>query len=517
MTRIQFDQVKQLLHPSLKVTTQKPLAIGLPASPGAVSGRIFLDPDSAVAASQSGQAVILVRKETSPEDIMGMAVSQGILTATGGMTSHAAVVARGMGKCCIVGCGEIEFDPKAGTVKIGSQEFAEGAWVTLDGSTGRIFEGNLPTEPVRWSPSAKAIFGWADETSSIQVLANADTEDQALLARDLGAQGIGLCRTEHMFFDKERIHQFRLMILADDESSVQKLSIYQEDDFFKIFTAMKDLSVCVRLLDPPLHEFLPREEQRDELSLLAENLNWPEERLKNRIAQLQETNPMLGHRGCRLGITMPRLYEMQTRALARAMVRFWNTNHRIVLKVMIPLVMNPQELKVLLASLKKAFSDEVEQQFSDLGVLKKILKYVKWGTMIELPRACVVADQLAGMVDFFSFGTNDLTQTTLGLSRDDSARFIPAYIEKGLIKADPFESLDQDGVGQLIKLAVERGRIGNKQLDIGICGEHGGDPESIKFFRGLQFDSVSCSPFRVPMARLALAKAELALQKKEKR
>jgi pyruvate,orthophosphate dikinase len=416
-----------------------------------------------------------------------------------------------------VGCGEIEFDPKARTVKIGSQEFAEGAWVTLDGSTGRIFEGNLPTEPVRWSSSAKAIFGWADEATSIQVLANADTEDQALLARDLGAQGIGLCRTEHMFFDKERIHQFRLMILADDESSVQKLSIYQEDDFFKIFTAMKDLSVCVRLLDPPLHEFLPREEQKDELSLLAKNLNWPEEKLRNRIAQLQETNPMLGHRGCRLGVTMPRLYEMQTRALARAMVRLWNTNHRIILKVMIPLVMNPQELKVLLASLKKAFSDELELQFSDLGVLKKILKYVKWGTMIELPRACVVADQLAGMVDFFSFGTNDLTQTTLGLSRDDSARFIPAYIEKGLIKADPFESLDQEGVGQLIKLAVERGRIGHKQLDIGICGEHGGDPESIKFFRGLQFDSVSCSPFRVPMARLALAKAELALQKKEKR
>ncbi len=502
LQRISFDQVRQLLHPTLSPSKEKPLGRGLAASPGAAAGRIAFDPERAVSLHRAGHKVILVRRETSPEDIMGMAVSEGILTSTGGMTSHAAVVGRGMGKCCVVGCSDLQVNEKDRSAILNGIALHEEDWITLNGSTGEVYSGQLPTQPVTWGESAKKFFVWADQSSRIPVYANADTPEQATQARGLGARGIGLCRTEHMFFDKDRIHRFRSMILSEKESdretAARALQAYQEADFYEILKAMEGFPVTVRLLDPPLHEFLPSIENEQEIAELAKGLGTSSARLVQRIYQLHETNPMLGHRGCRLGITFPEIYEMQVRALAASLKRNLSEGRKVFLKIMIPLVMNAEELSWLLSRLKVVFQGDA-----------KLQKVTSWGTMIELPRACLIANEIAPLVDFISFGTNDLTQTTLGLSRDDAAKFIPTYLELGLLKVDPFESIDQAGVGRLIQMAVTEGRKANRNLEVGICGEHGGDPESIQFFERHLFDSVSCSPYRVPIARLALGRCGL--------
>lgn len=514
LERLGFDQVKQLLHPTLKATEQKPIVRGLPASPGAVSGRACFDPQEAVDKARAGQRVVLVRRDTSPEDIMGMAASEGILTSTGGMTSHAAVVGRGMGKACVVGCSDLQVNEESRRASTSRGSFSEGDWITINGSTGDVYLGELETEPVTWGKTAKEVFSWADRFSNLPVLANADTPEQASLALELGARGIGLCRTEHMFFDKERIRGFRQMILSENEAdrarAASKLEVYQESDFFEILKVMKGYSVCVRLLDPPLHEFLPSLDHEEELEKLVNDLGVSMTRLKTRIQQLHEVNPMLGHRGCRLGVTFPGIYEMQVRALAQAMVRNLQEGRETKLKIMLPLVMNERELETLLERLQKAYALRVDELTSaDSNLKKRALKNTLWGTMIELPRACLVAGEISKRVQFVSFGTNDLTQTTLGLSRDDASKFIPAYMAEGLLSKDPFETLDSEGVGRLIDWAVREGRKANPRLEVGICGEHGGDPESVKFFNQLKFDSISCSPFRVPVARLAAARASI--------
>jgi len=507
------------LHPSLKPTDQKALGKGLPASPGAVAGRIAFDPESAVQISRTGERVILVRRETSPEDIVGMSAAVGILTATGGMTSHAAVVGRGMGKACVVGCTALKVNQEESYAELGGHRLNANDLVTINGTTGEIFEGELPTQAVSWTKQAQKFFAWADELSEMKVLANADTPEQASLARELGAKGIGLCRTEHMFFDSLRLRHFREMILAEEEEHrnrlAEKLQEHQSSDFRGILEAMKGLSVCVRLLDPPLHEFLPKAKDETEVNEIAEELQVKPNYLLERIAQLEEINPMLGHRGCRLGITRPEIYEMQVKALAQAMKENFKKGIKTYLKIMLPLVSEAKELKYLMTPLKICF----EKSLSDLDskLKKQILAHLKWGTMIELPRACLVADEIAEDVDFFSFGTNDLTQTSFGLSRDDSNKFLPDYFEKEILSRDPFESLDQKGVGQLIALALKKGRSVKPKLDISVCGEHGGDPESIQFFQTQGFDVVSCSPFRVPIARLASARAALDLKKTKRR
>ncbi len=373
--------------------------------------------------------------------------------------------------------------------------------------------GELPTEPVTWGATAQKFFEWADAASNLPVLANADTPDQARLALSLGARGIGLCRTEHMFFEKDRIRKFRLMILSEQEERsrfAEELLQFQQHDFVEILKVMDGFSVCIRLLDPPLHEFLPKLEDEAELEALAKELSISLPRLQSRIQQLHETNPMLGHRGCRLGVTFPEIYEIQIRALAEALSEIVQEGMKTQLKIMIPLTMSAKELGYLLESLKAPYLKSLQNRLgSENAMLKICQKLTKWGTMIELPRACLVASEIGRLVDFISFGTNDLTQTTFGISRDDAAKFIPAYIEKGLMAKDPFESLDIEGLGQLIQIAVETGRRANSKLEVGICGEHGGDPESIRFFRRLKFNTVSCSPFRVPIARLAGAQAEI--------
>jgi pyruvate,orthophosphate dikinase len=514
LQKIEFEQVRQLLHPTLRATSVAPLVRGLPASPGAVSGKAVFSPVDAVNVTRAGQKVILVRRDTSPEDIMGMAVAEGILTSTGGMTSHAAVVGRGMGKSCVVGCSDLQVIETQRRAMAHGKSFSEGDWITINGSTGDVYLGELPTEPVTWGKTAQTVFSWADKFSKIPVLANADTPEQARLAVELGARGIGLCRTEHMFFDKERIHKFRLMILSDSlearTEAAESLGRFQQEDFVGIFREMKGYSVCVRLLDPPLHEFLPKEDQREEIEALLSELSISESKLRARIQQLHEINPMLGHRGCRLGITSPEIYEMQVKALAESLFKSVREKSPVTLKIMIPLIMSEVELKFLLSRLRATFDSHLQAiAAEDPATLKACVKLVKWGTMIELPRACLVASQIAPLVDFFSFGTNDLTQTTLGISRDDASKFIPQYLEQKIISADPFERLDVTGVGRLISLAVIEGRKANPKLDVGICGEHGGDPKSVEFFHQMKFDSVSCSPFRVPLARLAVARATI--------
>ncbi len=513
ISRLSVDQVKQLLHPSLKPTTQKVLGRGLPASPGAVCGRIAFDPETALQMSRAQSRVILVRRETSPEDIMGMAVSEGILTATGGMTSHAAVVGRGMGKSCVVGCSDLRVDEAQKRASLGGVELREGESLTINGSTGEIYLGELPTEAMSWTKSAQNFFSWVDRGVEVKVLANADTPEQARTARSLGAQGIGLCRTEHMFFDAERLRGFRQMILAEDEeersAALEALLPHQQEDFAAILEAMKGFSVCVRLLDPPLHEFLPRIEDEIEIETLSKIFRVSPHRIQSRIQILHEQNPMLGHRGCRLGITHPEIYLMQVKALALALIANERRGIRTDLKIMIPLAMDAAELASLLDPLRTEFTKILESEgFS------KLSKRVRWGTMIELPRSCLMAGQIAPLVDFFSFGTNDLTQTTMGLSRDDAAKFLPTYVEKRILMDDPFESIDEAGVGELIALAVQRGRKVNPHLELGICGEHGGDPKSINFFSRLRFDSVSCSPYRVPIARLALGQEQISIASK---
>jgi pyruvate,orthophosphate dikinase len=434
------------------------------------------------------------------------------------MTSHAAVVGRGMGKACVVGCQSLVIDEEKREAHLGEHLLREGEEITLNGSTGEVYRGELPAEVMNWGKEATQFFQWADAESNLVVWANADTPTQAKTARELGAKGIGLCRTEHMFFEASRLKSFRKMILSHSTEErapfIEELRIHQAKDFLEIFQAMNQLSVCVRLLDPPLHEFLPSTGEKNEIDSMAAELHLSSSDLLTRMETLKETNPMLGHRGCRLGITFPEIYRMQVRAIVEALSEHLRSNGKMICKIMIPLVMHPQELKEILEDLKSVV--ELQLQSLPKPIAKKLRQSLQWGTMIELPRACLVADEIAPMVDFVSFGTNDLTQTTLGISRDDSNRFLPVYIEREIFQEEPFESLDQRGVGQLVRLAVEKIRQTKPQVEIGVCGEHGGDPQSIEFFENLRFDSVSCSPFRVPIARLAAARSALDMSSRQK-
>jgi pyruvate, orthophosphate dikinase len=504
--RVAPSQLDQLLHPSLDPKAEKKvIAKGLPASPGAAGGTVVFTADEAEELAKNGKKVILVRIETSPEDIHGMHAAQGILTARGGMTSHAAVVARGMGKCCVAGCGDIKvnyadqsFVAKDGVV------VKKGDMITLDGSTGQVMLGEVKTVPPQLTGDFGKLMVWVDGFRTLKVRTNADTPHDAKVAREFGAEGIGLCRTEHMFFDAERIAAVREMILAADvegrEKALAKILPMQKGDFIGLFREMKGLPVTIRLLDPPLHEFLPQQDK--DINELAITMKVPAQTLKAKVEFLHEFNPMLGHRGCRLGITYPEIYDMQVRAIMEAACELVkNEGFSIVPEIMIPLIATVKELAVLKANAVK-ICDEVIAQY---GVKVEYLI----GTMIELPRAALTADEIAVEAEFFSYGTNDLTQTTFGLSRDDAGRFLPFYVDAGILPEDPFVSLDQNGVGQLVKMGCEKGRSTRPNIKLGICGEHGGDPESVIFCHKIGLDYVSCSPFRVPIARLAAAHAAL--------
>jgi pyruvate,orthophosphate dikinase len=502
VARIDPASLDQLLHPTLDPQARRDvIAKGLPASPGAASGVAVFDADTAEKRSAAGEAVILVRTETSPEDIHGMHAARGILTARGGMTSHAAVVARGMGRPCVSGAGTIAIDLKARIMRVGGREVAEGDTLTIDGATGEVMAGEVPTVLPELSGDFGTLMAWADEARVMKVRTNADTPADAKTAREFGAEGIGLCRTEHMFFEASRITAVRQMILAEDEAgrraALDKLLPEQRRDFVGIFEAMAGLPVTIRLLDPPLHEFLPHEEA--EFDEVAKASGVDAAQLKRRAAELHEFNPMLGHRGCRLGVTYPEIYEMQARAIFEAALDVAGRGDAPVPEVMIPLVTTARELELM-----KAVVDRVAQDvFAEAG---RSVEYLV-GTMIELPRAALRAGDIARSAEFFSFGTNDLTQTTLGVSRDDAARFLSAYVEQGIYAKDPFVSIDVEGVGELVALAAERGRATRPGIKLGICGEHGGDPASIAFCAKGGLDYVSASPYRVPIARLAAAQA----------
>jgi pyruvate,orthophosphate dikinase len=504
--RVDPAALDQLLHPTLDPEAPREvIAQGLPASPGAATGKIVFDADEAERLSQLGDAVILVRDETSPEDIHGMHAARGIVTARGGMTSHAAVVARGMGRPCVSGAGEIRIDEKAGTFTVRGRTFRAGEVITIDGSKGEVMSGAVRMIEPELTGDFQTLMGWADGLRRLKVRANAETPLDARTARGFGAEGIGLCRTEHMFFDEERIQAVREMILADDEAgrraALAKIAPFQKADFVELFTIMTGLPVTVRLLDPPLHEFIPHGDA--EIDALAAASGLDAEKLKRRARELHETNPMLGHRGCRLGVAYPEIYEMQVRAILEAALEVKRASGEAPKpEIMHPLVAKGQEMKFL----RELTDRTAEAVFADAGDRVGYLV----GTMIELPRAALRADDLAEHAAFFSFGTNDLTQTTFGISRDDSGRFLQAYMDKGIFEHDPFVRLDQEGVGDLIRIAAERGRRVRADVKLGICGEHGGDPASIAFCEGAGLDYVSCSPFRVPIARLAAAQAALA-------
>lgn len=500
--RVTPAQLDQLLHPMIDPHAKLDvLTKGLPASPGAAVGKIVFTAEDAESAAAKGEKVILVREETSPEDIGGMDAAEGILTARGGMTSHAAVVARGMGKCCVSGCGELEIDEHKKTLRIKSATFNEGDFITLNGSTGQVIEGKIPLIKAKVSGDFGVFMKWVDEARDTQVRTNADTPHDAKVARDFGAEGIGLCRTEHMFFEGDRIQAVREMILAETldgrKKALSKILPMQKGDFIGIFTAMEGLPVTIRLLDPPLHEFLPHDD--DAIREIARELKVSVDTLKQKIESLKEFNPMLGHRGCRLGITYPEIYEMQVQAIIEAACELKKKGKRVIPEIMIPLVGEVNEL--------------IDLKARTMAVAEAIIKRYKInldytiGTMIEIPRAALLADEIAKEADFFSFGTNDLTQMTFGLSRDDAGSFLGDYTQKGILKDDPFQVLDQNGVGKLIKMAVKLGRSVKPKLKIGICGEHGGEPSSVTFCRECGFNYVSCSPYRVPIARLALAQA----------
>ncbi len=504
VARIDPASLDQLLHPTLDPDAPRDLFVrGLPASPGAASGVVVLTADEAEKRAAGGEKVILCRVETSPEDIHGMHAAAGILTARGGMTSHAAVVARGMGRACVAGAGELRIDMKTGSLSAGGKTLEAGSVITIDGSTGEVFLGQVPTIEPKLSGHFATIMGWADSLRRLKVRTNAETPRDATTARQFGAEGIGLCRTEHMFFDAERIVAVREMIMAEEEGgrrrALDKLLPMQRADFVELFRIMQGLPVTVRLLDPPLHEFLPH--QQAEMEEVAEAAGVSVETVRARTLKLTEANPMLGHRGCRLGVTYPEIYEMQARAIFEAAASLAKEGLSVEPEIMIPLVSMPAELSLLKATVQRV-AKEVE---ASAGVS---LTYLV-GTMIELPRACLLAGEIADAAEFFSFGTNDLTQTTYGLSRDDAGSFLPAYEAGGLIERDPFVSLDQQGVGELVKIAAERGRTVRDGLKLGICGEHGGDPASIAFCERTGLDYVSCSPYRVPIARLAAAQAAL--------
>ncbi|GFO54492.1 pyruvate, phosphate dikinase [Geomonas sp. Red276] len=504
--RVAPSQLDQLLHPSLDPKANKEIiAKGLPASPGAASGAVVFTADEAEAAAKLGNKVILVRVETSPEDIHGMHAAQGILTARGGMTSHAAVVARGMGKCCVAGCGDIKVD-YAGHKLVAKNGVVvkKGDVITLDGSTGEVMLGAVPTVAAEVSGDFATLMGWVDKFRRMKVRANADTPHDAKTAREFGAEGIGLCRTEHMFFEANRIAAVREMILSEDiegrRKALHKILPMQKGDFKGLFREMKGLPVTIRLLDPPLHEFLPQEEK--DIKALAETMNVPAETLRHKVEFLHEFNPMLGHRGCRLGVTFPEIYDMQVQAIMEAACELVkDEGFQIVPEIMIPLVAVTKELAIMRAN-AVAICEDVMAQY---GVKIEYLI----GTMIELPRAAITADSIATEADFFSFGTNDLTQTTFGLSRDDAGKFLPFYVENGILDDDPFVTLDQSGVGSLVRMGCEKGRQTKAGIKLGICGEHGGDPASVMFCDKVGLDYVSCSPFRVPIARLAAAHASL--------
>jgi pyruvate,orthophosphate dikinase len=505
VARIVPSSLDQLLHPTLDPkAARKVIAKGLPASPGAASGKIVFTADEAERQARTGEKVILVRRETSPEDIHGMHAAEGILTSTGGMTSHAAVVARGMGKPCVAGAGDVRIDGRAGTLSVRGTTVKAGEFITLDGSTGEIMLGVVPTVQPELSGDFAELMVWADEVRRLGVRANAETPTDAATARKFGAEGIGLCRTEHMFFEGDRIVAVREMILADDEktrrSALAKIQPMQRKDFVELFEIMAGLPVTIRLLDPPLHEFLPKTPA--DMEQVAKDLKVSAEEVEARANKLHEFNPMLGHRGVRLGISYPEIYEMQARAIFEAVAEVQKKNGKTVIpEIMIPLVATRKELDLM-----KAVIDQVAAEVSQLSGEK--LEYLV-GTMIELPRAALRAGEIAETADFFSFGTNDLTQTTFGLSRDDSASFLEKYQQKGIFEHDPFASLDIEGVGELIEIACERGRKVRNNLKLGICGEHGGDPASVFFCHKAGLDYVSCSPFRVPIARLAAAQAAL--------
>jgi pyruvate,orthophosphate dikinase len=503
--RVNPAALDQLLHPTLDPKIKRtPLGRGLPASPGAAAGAVVFSADEAEARATKGEAVILVRIETSPEDIHGMHAARGILTTRGGMTSHAAVVARGMGRPCVAGAGGIAVDYGAQTLAAGGRTVRGGEAITIDGSTGEVFAGFVPMIEPKMSGDFATLIAWADQTRRMRVRANAETPLDAETAKKFGAEGIGLCRTEHMFFDPERIGAVRQMILADSErgrrAALEKLLPFQRQDFRDLFRIMAGLPVTVRLLDPPLHEFLPHAET--ELEEVAESLDTDVLTLRRRVADLAEANPMLGHRGCRLGITYPEIYAMQARAIFEgALEAEQETGSAPVPEIMIPLVGMLRELQITRAEVDRV----AEEVFAAKG---RRLDYIV-GTMIELPRAAITADRIAEAADFFSFGTNDLTQTVFGLSRDDAGKFLPRYVELGILPRDPFVSLDIDGVGAMVRMAAEKGRATRPDLKLGICGEHGGDPASIMFCEQVGLDYVSCSPYRVPVARLAAAQAAL--------
>ena len=498
-----------LLHPQFDAAALKaatPAGKGLGASPGAACGRIVFTAEDAEKWDERGEKVVLVRLETSPEDITGMKVAQGILTVRGGMTSHAAVVARGMGTCCVSGCGDIAMDEANKKFTLAGKEYHEGDWISIDGTTGNIYDGQIPTADAKIAGEFGRVMAWADKFRTLKVRTNADTPADAKKARELGAEGIGLCRTEHMFFEEDRIAAFREMICSDTaeerEAALEKILPYQQGDFEKLYEALEGCPVTIRFLDPPLHEFVPTEEA--DIEKLAEAQGKSVETIKNIIASLHEFNPMMGHRGCRLAVTYPEIAKMQTRAVIRAAINVkkahadWNVKPEI----MIPLVCEEKELKFV----KKVVVETADAEIAAAGI---DLKY-EVGTMIEIPRAALTADAIAKNADFFCFGTNDLTQMTYGFSRDDAGKFLNAYYDKKILENDPFAKLDQTGVGKLMELAIKLGKPVNPNLHVGICGEHGGDPSSVEFCHKIGLDYVSCSPFRVPIARLAAAQAAIS-------
>ena len=503
VNRVDPASLDQLLHPMIDPKAErKVLATGLPASPGAASGEVVFSSDEAEAARKAGRKVILVRVETSPEDIHGMHAAEGILTTRGGMTSHAAVVARGMGKPCVSGAGQIRVDYAKRVFTVGGATVSAGDVVTIDGATGEVLQGSVRMQQPELSGEFAILMEWADKSRNLKVRANADTPRDAETARNFGAEGIGLCRTEHMFFEGDRIVAVREMILADDEAgrraALAKLLPYQRGDFVELFTIMKGLPVTIRLLDPPLHEFLPHTDR--EVAEVSAQTGVSADKLKRRAAELHEFNPMLGFRGCRLAIAYPEIAEMQARAIFEAAVESQEkTGAAVVPEIMVPLIVTRREFDLV----KDRIDAMAEAVFGEKGAS---VEY-QVGTMIELPRACLKAGEIAETAEFFSFGTNDLTQTALGISRDDAATFLGPYTQKGILPADPFVSIDQEGVGELVRIGVERGRAVRSDLKLGICGEHGGDPASVRFCDEIGLDYVSCSPYRVPIARLAAAQA----------
>ena len=505
LLRIDPNSLDTLLHPTLDKTVEKKIiAKGLPASPGAASGKVVFTAEEAERLNGMMQNTILVRVETSPEDIHGMHAAKGILTARGGMTSHAAVVARGMGRPCVSGSSEITIDYKAKQFKAGNVIVKEGETITIDGTSGEVILGTVPTVQPKISGYFSTVMSWSDQFRKLNIRTNAETEKDSKVAREFGAEGIGLCRTEHMFFDQERILSVREMILSkskeDRNKALAKLLPHQKNDFKKIFKIMNGLPVTIRLLDPPLHEFLPKTDK--EIEEVANSLGMDHKEIKDRTEELHEQNPMLGHRGCRLGISFPEIYEMQCEAIFEALVECKREKTKsAIAEIMIPLISTDIELKILRALVDRT-AKKIEAKH------KTKLDYIV-GTMIELPRAALQASEISKFADFFSFGTNDLTQTTFGISRDDSGKFLNDYINNKIFEVDPFVSLDQNGVGELIKIASSKGRQNNKNLKLGICGEHGGDPKSIEFCSKVGLNYVSCSPFRVPIARLTAAQAEI--------